>query len=128
MAPVSFQGLCQIELFVSDAQKSLEFYREVFGWQEVPIEIHNYRVLDTGPDCPFGVSVVERSGKTESHNNVVMHFLVEHPEAIGAKFKALTGTDPLKRKVPGYGQVWVITDPDGQKFGLFCRLENIVKR
>ena len=112
--------LCQIEIYVSNLDHSLSFYENVFGWKRMPLEIQDYYVLNVPESCPFGLSLIpaKTSQPKSSHN--VLYFKVEDPEKImeqAPKFHGRTRFGP--KKVPGYGVIYQLEDPDGQRYGLF---------
>ncbi len=129
---ISPAAICQIEIPVSDIEVSLQFYEHVFGWRRSPAEIQEYVVLET-PEAPnlgdsaascgaIGVSLIPgatsvgRSG--DAHT--VLYFRVDDPEEIARRAVTFGGTKRFgPRKVPSYGEIWRITDPDGNQFGLF---------
>lgn len=110
--------LCQIEIHVSNIERSLKFYETVMNWPAVPTEIHNYHVLEVPERCPFGIALVPDK-KAIARSGIVLYFAVDDPQEIANAAK-LQGTDPLPgATLPGYGKVQQIQDPDGNCFGLY---------
>ncbi len=114
--------LCQIEIQVTDLKKSLEFYEEVMGWRAVPAEIHLVTVLEVPSSCSFGISLVssphQRGPQTGS--SLTLYFAHEDPEQILAKAGRWGGKVRFgPKKLPGYGHIYQIEDPNGVRFGLF---------
>lgn len=117
--------LCQIEIRISDLERSLAFYRQVFGWKPVPAEVHNYIILDVPEDCPVGITLIPGNESKEDSKRLVLYFAVDDPEEIISKVKDLGGRVILgPRKVQGYGTIYQFTDPNGQCFGLFKKSAN----
>jgi predicted enzyme related to lactoylglutathione lyase len=114
------ESLCQIEIRVSDLEKSISFYRHVFGWEPVPAHFHDYVVLAVPESCSFGISLVpSRSESKDAGTGVNLFFKAEKPEDI-VKAAVLHGGKKLpSRRMPGYGRVVQFADPDGQVFGIF---------
>lgn len=111
--------LCQIEIRATDLDRARRFYRDAFGWDESPTEIHGVALVEVPRDCPFGMSIIQDSTSFASGSPVV-YFAVESPEAIaeaakGAGGRVVSGPD----RQPGYGKTWRVADPDGNVWGLF---------
>ena len=119
------KNLCQIEISVSDLKASAKYYEDVFGWKAVPAYIHNYIVLDVG-DAGFGVSLVAskalEDGDFQQRNTLC--FKVES-EARALELTAYSSAfnqsknDQKPKTLPGFGKVFNVYDPDGNKWGLF---------
>jgi predicted enzyme related to lactoylglutathione lyase len=112
--------LVQIEIPVLELDRSIAFYSAVFGWEEVPIEIHNYVVLKTPDSWGFGVAL--RPVKTLRHSirQTILYFSVDSPEEVAGKAITAGGKRLFgPYRMPSYGHVWQIADPDGQRWGLF---------
>lgn len=121
------KNLCQIELPVADVARSLRFYRETFGWQASPAEVHEYLILEVPEDCSFGISLVPRGmGAVQpSVNGPVLYFSSSDPESIVAKAEAAGGRRILGPvRYAGYGPIWQLADPDGHRFGLVSKPKN----
>ena len=118
----SMGPLCQIEIHVSDVQRSLAFYEDVFGWRAVPAEIHNYIVLEVPADSPYGVALVPTTSTASLKNNLVLYFSCDNPDSCLEKVSKAGGRIRFRAKqLPGYGRVDQFEDPDGQRFGLYLR-------
>ena len=112
-------NLCQIEIPAIDLEKSITFFEQVFQWKAVPIEIHQYIVLETPKECPFGISLIPVS-KGSSGRSVTLYFQVEDLAQIASLAERYEGrVIAPERELPGYGAVQIISDPSGNKFGLF---------
>ena len=116
------KGLCQIEIQATNLELSRKFYADVFGWIASPAELHDYVVLDVPKDCPFGISLVPSSGGTKSAPEVVLYFTVIGASDIAQRAERAGGSKKFgPTKLPTYGSIWQIKDPDGHTFGLFER-------
>lgn len=112
--------LCQVEIHASRLDLSRTFYEQVFGWKAVPAEMHNYLVLDVPQDCPFGISIVPSMGNKKSSGQIILYFEVENAAQIAARAAEFGGAKTFgPTRLPAYGEIWQITDPDGHRFGLF---------
>lgn len=120
---VSPAAICQIEIPVSDLQASLQFYEHVFGWRRSPAEIQEYIVLESpDQDAAIGISLIPGATPTgrNGHAHTVLYFKVNDPEEIATRAVTWGGSKRFgPRKIPSYGEIWRITDPDGNQFGLF---------
>jgi predicted enzyme related to lactoylglutathione lyase len=121
--------LCQLEIHATRMDVSQKFYEAVFGWKTVPAELHNYLVLDVPPDCPFGISIVPSLGGRSSSGQIILYFEVQDAAKIADKAAAFGGTKKFgPTRLPAYGNIWQITDPDGHRFGLFEKQTTTVNR
>lgn len=121
--------LCQVEIHATRLDVSRKFYEEVFGWKAVPAEIHNYLVLDVPQDCPFGISIVPSLGAKTSSGQIILYFQVEDAAEIATRAEQFGGTKKFgPTKLPAYGNIWQITDPDGHRFGLFEKQSSSMPR
>jgi predicted enzyme related to lactoylglutathione lyase len=113
--------LCQIEIPVSDIERSILFYNQVFGWKQVPAEMHEYIVLDVPDDCPYGISLIPTK-KERTGDSVVLYFQTENPEMIAEAAKEHGGRLRFgPKRLGAYGNVYQIEDPDGNRFGLYLK-------
>jgi predicted enzyme related to lactoylglutathione lyase len=126
MTPLDPRSLCQIEIPVSDQQRALAFYRAAFGWEAVPAEIHEFVVLAVPDDCPFGLALVpyvRSGGEPVPRNGPVLYFATPDPEAVVARVEAAGGRRRFgPTKLAGYGTIFQIEDPDGNRFGLYHKI------
>ncbi|MEZ4743622.1 MAG: VOC family protein [Bdellovibrionota bacterium] len=120
MEVVNPRKLCQIEIMVSDLDRSLLFYDKVFGWKAVPAYIYNYVVLDVPESCPFGVSLIPDNEVSKSFGTrVILYFEVNNSRSVVELAYQYGGKKILEKKLPGYGRTVQLSDPDGQIFGLY---------
>jgi len=120
-------SLCQIEIQVSDLERAVEFYEKVFGWVAVPADMHNYVVLEVPPKSLFGVSLTSHAAtSTQFGSRLVIYFPVEDFSPYLESTLRAGGCIALApRKVIGYGEICQITDPDGQRWGLFRKSSSL---
>ena len=122
-------ALVQIEIHVTQLERAKSFYEHVFGWTPVPAEIHNYVVLQVPLDCPWGVSLVPTREPIKPSGQIVLYFRVEDAERIAAMSERYGGSKKFgPTKLPAYGNIWHVADPDGNRFGLFEKQGSPVER
>lgn len=116
------KSLCQIEIQATNLERSQKFYADVFGWLASAAKLHEYVVLDVPNDCPFGISLVPSAGGACSTTQMVLYFSVSGAFEIAKRAELSGGSKKFgPTKLPGYGSIWQIRDPDGHTFGLFER-------
>ena len=121
--------LCQLEIHATRLDVSRRFYEEVFGWKTVPAEIHNYLILEVPETCPFGISIVPSMGAKPSSGQIILYFQVDDAQKIADRAEQFGGSKKFgPTRLPAYGNIWQITDPDGHKFGLFEKQESPARR
>ena len=114
--------LCQIEIQVTDVPRALAFYADAFGWTSSPAEIFEFHILDVPKESPFGIALVPDKDARErgACHTVTLYFSVDNPEAILERAEACGGRRVVgPYSVMGYGQVWHLEDPDGNRWGIF---------
>lgn len=132
MSVIDPRSLCQIEIMITDRERSVAFYSRVFGWTPVPADIHEFIVLNVSEDCPWGISLVTVTRAEQLRSSLTtLYFavasmdqakkIVTEAEECGGRVISSSGDG---RDVPGYGRMWVVADPDGQRWGLFLKKEN----
>lgn len=122
-------ALVQIEIHSTQLERSKLFYENVFGWKTVPAEIHNYLVLDVPPECPWGISLVPTLGVIKPSGQIVLYFQVERAGEIADLAEQFGGSKKFgPTKLPAYGNIWHICDPDGHRFGLFEKQPSLITR
>lgn len=118
---ISPTRLCQIEIPVSDLGKSGLFYEKTFGWRTAPAEMHEYAVLEVPESCPFGISLIP-TARPRSGDATVIYFAVDDPKQIAALVSQHGGKIRFgPKKLGGYGEIWQVEDPDGNRFGLYYK-------
>lgn len=112
--------LVQIEIKVKDIAKALSFYEHAFGWTLVPAEMYPYHVIDVPKDCTYGIALVEQKDLDIKSNSVILYWQVDDLEAVKSKVIENGGNVLIdKMKIPPEGQMSQISDPDGNRWGLF---------
>ncbi len=110
---------CQIEVPVTDLERARDFYGAVLGWVPTPADLHEVIVIDVPADCPWGISLIRKSGHLAGEGPTLF-WRVGDPEAALAatvKFGGKILQGPQRH--PGYGRAWRICDPDGNAWGIF---------
>ncbi len=115
--------LCQLEIHVSNLEQSLVFYEGVFGWKPVAAELHNYIILDVPKDCPYGVSLVPSRRQGGLTKAIVPYFKTTEPQVFVEKAESFGGQKILQKRLPGYGEISQVADPDGHRWGFFKPLK-----
>ena len=116
------KAICQVEIQSTNLPQSQKFYAEVFGWLSSAAELYDCVVLDVPKDCAFGISLVPSQGGANSRTQVVLYFTVTGAADIAQRAVEWGGSKKFgPTKLPAYGNIWQITDPDGHSFGLFER-------
>lgn len=123
---LSTNRLCQIEIQVSNLERSRLFYQTVFGWGGVPAELFEYVILEVPPDSLFGISLLKVPGATQCTSRVTLFLKMQSQAEVDAVLRQVHSLEPANaprkpRQIPGYGAVWLFSDPDGQVWGLFLR-------
>lgn len=122
-------ALVQIEIHVTQLERSKAFYEHAFGWKAVPAEIHNYVVLEVPRECPWGISLVPVSSPIQLNGQLTLYFEVQDAATIASLAERHGGTKRFgPTKLPAYGSIWQVSDPDGNRFGLFEKQETHVRR
>ena len=114
------------EIHASDIQKSIAFYRDLFGWtfQKYPVPGEYYGVI-TGPDTEHGINggLLQRMGPPPVDGAAVNSWCVTVDvadiDSAFAKALELGGREALpKMAIPHVGYVAYIKDIDGNIVGL----------
>ena len=107
------------EIPCNDPQKTVEFFRDVFGWSFQQFGNEQYWLATTGEDGTPGINgaiMAKRDPAQPIVNTVQVENLDEHArkiEAAGGKIVV------PKSAVPGVGWLAYFTDPDGNIHGLW---------
>lgn len=112
--------LCQLEIPVSNMPRALSFYERAFGWRAAPAELHEYVVIDVPESCPYGIALVPRRGEP-GRAGLTAYIRVEDPVAVCQAVVDAGGTKRFgPMQLPGYGTIFQVEDPDGNRWGLFA--------
>jgi predicted enzyme related to lactoylglutathione lyase len=117
--------LCQIEIYAANVEQTLNFYARVFGWNKLPVHIHDYHVLDVPKECGFGISIIP-AGTLGRSNGVVLYFSVSAEQIADIVAAAKTHGGKVlfgPKSAQGYGEIYQIEDPNGVRWGLFVPKE-----
>ncbi len=117
------QKLCQLELHSDQPTESLSYFQHVFGWESVPITLHEYSVIQVPKDCPFGISILKHrlEERHMQHTGVVPYFHFSGDIAELLELSSKWGGKLIwgPRSVPGYGHVYLFEDPGGIRIGVY---------
>jgi predicted enzyme related to lactoylglutathione lyase len=112
------------EIHASDAQRAMEFYRNVFDWTitkwDGPIE---YYLVSTGEGDGIDGAIVPRRGDSPATgapvNAYVCTITVESLDGAIAKVEQARGAVVVpKNEIPGIGWLCYATDAEGNIFGM----------
>ena len=118
--PTIVQGMwCHVEIPSTDPGKSKSFYSEVFGWKfhDVPMGDKTYSLYETGEggigggvwDPPEGIP-----------RQMINYIAVDEIEPVAESAEANGGKVVMPmQEIPGIGWFALITDPDGNVFGIW---------
>ena len=113
----SFGALSHAEIPAADVEKAKAFYAECFGWTFRDVPEMAYTLFDSGEGGIAG-GILRKPDGYPSH--MVNYIGVEDIEAATEKVRAMGGTVIQERQeIPGTGWHAMVTDPDGNVFGLW---------
>jgi predicted enzyme related to lactoylglutathione lyase len=109
--------ICHVELQVNDLPRCKAFYAAAFGWQARPATA-DYEWLETGGAVTGGIM----AGKADRPRGLTVFVAVTDVDAALARVRA-AGGQVLEgpRPVPGHGRYALVTDPDGNRLGVWQR-------
>jgi hypothetical protein len=110
------------DLATTNLAKSVEFYRELFGWQFTPVQGTDLAVEIVAGGQPIGTLRVA-DGAISTFNGVV-YVQVTGLAGLVARAKALGGTVPpgFPFNLPGgRGAIALVVEPGGHPIGLYDR-------
>ena len=110
---------CHVEIPVSDHGKAKAFYGEVFGWtfQDTEMPGMKYTLYMTG-DGGIGGGMMNFPEGMPKH--MINYVLVEEIEPALEKIEKNGGKMIVpKTEVPGAGWFSLVSDPDGNAFGIW---------
>lgn len=83
--------------------------------------MHEYIVLEVPEGTPFGISLLPGAHQTHA-DGPILYFQVDDPASIVEQAILAGGKKRLgPKRFPGYGVIWQVEDPDGNRFGLYSR-------
>jgi predicted enzyme related to lactoylglutathione lyase len=117
--------VAHFEIHAAEPEKSVAFYRELFGWKFQHLAHINYWLIDTAhADEPgIGGGLMQRQGRKPADdqpiNAHVCTVTVSSVDDYLAKAEKLGARVALpKMTIPGVGYVAYVKDPDGNIFGM----------
>ena len=116
--PVMKEGVwCHIEIPSSDPKRARSFYGEVFGWKFTEIPEMSYSLYETREGGIGGGIWNPTPGMPRQ---VLNYILVDEIEPVLARI-GRNGGKTVKEKTEVHGAGWyaLVTDPDGNTFGLW---------
>lgn len=108
-----------IDITSTDASRSRAFYGELFGWQMHVEQALNYGIIaPTDTNLPGGIG---QAGENSPYlPGVIVYFTVPDLDASQVKAEQLGGSLIVPPwDIPGLGRMAVLTDPDGNRIGLW---------
>ena len=116
--PVMKEGVwCHIEIPTSDPKKSRSFYGEVFGWKFQEMPGMDYSMYETREG---GIGGGVWNPPPGMPRQVVNYILVNEIEPVLQKIGRNGGkTIKEKTEIPHAGWFALVTDPDGNLFGIW---------
>jgi len=107
-----YNGLTHMELVTSDVEKTVDFYRQVFGWKFTKDEHMDYTLFE----APGGLAGGVRPPMEEQQERpgTFDYLLVESADEYAVKIEAAGGKVLApKQEVPGFGYFVVFMAPGG---------------
>lgn len=132
-SPVKVKKLGHLTFQVSDVERTVRFWTQVMGFEEVERNEHGIVFLRFGPDHhSIGIAkgtAKRRATSEEGLNTGHLAFEVESTDVLLATRDYLKENDiPIVfegRKGPGCNISLHFMDPDGYEFELYCNLDQI---
>ena len=111
--------LCQLEFCSRDIEASLIFAKAILGWNRVPVAIDGMAIIEVADSSSFGLSI--RQGFVAPEGPLLAYFEVELSFAtLRERCLALGARIHQEPKVViGYGEVMVVEDRGGLRFGFY---------
>lgn len=117
------QKFLHIEIPATDTSAAGAFYHDVFGWQTVTNQEHNYTTFET--EQGFRGGFVNPSTPTYKPDRLLVYLPTDDIDATLAEVEAHGGKTVIaKTIIPHVGEWAVFADPAGNQVGLFIRLQN----
>jgi len=109
---------CHIEIAVDDTERAKKFYGECFGWKFTDVPQMGGYVLYESARGGIGGGIMKRP--PEMPQQMVSYVLVDDVDAATERVKNQGGKVLKERtEVPQAGWFAVVSDPDGNAFGLW---------
>lgn len=129
-SPLKVKKLGHLTFQVSDLERTVRFWTQVMGFEEVERNEKGIVFLRFGPDHhSIGIAQGEAKSRSEGLNTGHLAFEVENTDALLAMRGYLEENNiPIVfqgRKGPGCNISLHFMDPDGYEFELYCSLDQI---
>jgi predicted enzyme related to lactoylglutathione lyase len=112
-------NICHWELQTTSPDKAKKFYEPLFGWKLDYVKEMQYVMVNTPEPPGGGINIVKKI----EPSGTLLYVQVEDIEATLKKAEKLGGrTISPKSPIPEIGFYGVLTDPEGNKLGLFTPL------
>jgi uncharacterized protein len=114
---MSVNKICHVEYQVTDMARGKEFYGGLFEWKFEDMGTE-YSLFST-PDAFLGGGL-QKSEKVNSGDSPLVYVAVANIEETLARAETLGGATALARTpIPGHGDFAILTDPDGNRVGIY---------
>ena len=112
--------ICHLEIPTTDAKKSGEFYKELFGWEIDYSWGPDYAIFNTGEGVLTGGGLDRKDKITPGQ--IIIYIQAEDINAMLDKAEELGGIKVKgKTEIPNVGWFGLFTDLDGNTIGLFTK-------
>ncbi len=113
---MSNQVIGHVEIPTTNFDVSVEFYKQLFGWEFKPFG-NGYYLFNTHKGMTIGLRKVE---KIVNGDCTIFHINVDEIDLVLKKVVELKGKIQREKKViPVFGYYALISDPDGNTLGLY---------
>jgi predicted enzyme related to lactoylglutathione lyase len=110
--------IVHIEIPAKDTKAGSQFYADMFGWKMQTDDNFNYTMFQAGSGPGGGFTQVD--GEHTNPGDVLIYVDTEDIDASLAKAQSLGGAMVVpKTEIPGMGWFAVMTDPTGNRIGLW---------
>ena len=108
---------CHVEIGADDVARAKKFYGDCFGWTFRDIPEMEYALYETG-EGGIGGGMMKRNENMP--RQMVNYAFVEDVEASAKRVEECGGAVVMeKTEVPGAGWFSVVSDPEGNVFGIW---------
>ncbi|MBI4612211.1 MAG: VOC family protein [Planctomycetes bacterium] len=108
---------CHVEIPVRDVERAKRFYGDIFNWKFNDVPALQYTLFETGEGSLGGGLFTP---PPEVPHQIVNYILVDSIEPVMQRIQIRGGrTIKDKTEIPGTGWYALVTDPDGNVFGLW---------
>ncbi len=112
-------GVCHFEVPSTDIERSVEFYKGLFGWEFAGVGDPDYAMFST-PDGPGGAIEKAQAGRG---SNVIVYIEVADIPSVLAKVEKLGGEIVREKTLISeeFGYWAMVADPSGVRIGLWSK-------